>query len=111
MRRAQFVESGGFDAAFNPVQFEDFDLCYRLREKGWQCWYLPAIEMYHVESVTTAGTAGLANTRNVIRNGMLFKQRWRHLFEQEDGPADADTRWRPIPPTDLAAIREMPLVD
>ena len=111
MRRAQFAESGGFDPAYNPVQFEDFDLCYRLRAKGWQSWYLPAVEMYHVESVTTAGTAGLSNARNVIRNGMLFKQRWKQLFEQEDGPADADTRWRPIPPTDLATIQELPLVD
>jgi len=94
---------GGFDPVFHPVQFEDFDLCYRLREAGWRAIYTPAAEMYHFESTTTQGSPGLHNAAVVVRNGLTFKRRWRHRFEQEDGPAEADCRWRrldPLPPLD-----------
>ena len=103
-RRAEVVAAGGFDEAFNPVQFEDFDLCYRLRERGQVLRYRPDQEIYHFESVTTQGTPGLANPEIVIRHGLLFKRRWRHRFEGEDGPPDSAARWRPLPPQPLEAI-------
>jgi GT2 family glycosyltransferase len=95
MKREVIERAGGFDEAFNPVQFEDFDLCYR-------CLYVPETEMYHFESTTTAGTPTLANTRVIIRNGLRFKERWRHRFAAENGPPDAECRWRPLelPPFD-----------
>lgn len=86
---------GGFDPAFHPVQFEDFDLVYRLREKGYRAIYTPEVEMIHDESVTTQGTATLRNAANVVRNGLLFQKRWRHLFSQEtDGPTEEQCRWK-----------------
>lgn len=103
-------EAGGFDEAFNPVQFEDFDLCYRLKERGGRLWYEPAVEMYHLESVTTQGTPTLANAEIVIRHGLLFKKRWKHLFEKEDGPADAETRWRKVELPPLEELGDLPLV-
>ncbi|MDD5707545.1 MAG: glycosyltransferase family 2 protein [Kiritimatiellae bacterium] len=94
---------GGFDEAFNPVQFEDFDLCYRLRAQGWTAWYEPAAEMYHFESVTTQGTSVVRNAAVVVRNGLRFQRRWRHMFEQERGPSESDCRWRrlPAPPENI----------
>jgi len=97
VRRSLLERHGGFDEAFNPVQLEDFDLCYRLREAGWDTWYEPAAEMYHDESVTTQNSPSIRNAAVVIRNGLRFQQRWRHLFGQEDGPAEADCRWRRLP--------------
>ncbi|MBO4286717.1 MAG: glycosyltransferase family 2 protein [Kiritimatiellae bacterium] len=88
---------GGFDPAFHPVQFEDFDLVYRLREQGYRAVYDPAVSMYHDESTTTAGSAGLNNAANVVRNGLLFQKRWRHLFAEEDGPSEEECRWKKIP--------------
>ena len=89
-------EIGGFDEAFNPIEFEDFDLCYRAREKGYKVLYTPDVEIYHWESITSEGTAALPNTYLIVKNGMLFKQRWRHMFEQEDGPADSACKWKKI---------------
>jgi len=109
MRRAAFVAAGGFDEQFNPVQFEDFDLCYRLREKGGKCLYVPAAEMYHYESTTTAGSDEFSNARVVVTHGLRFKERWRHMFARENGPADADCRWRQIRIPPLAAIPPPPL--
>ena len=52
--------------------------------------------MLHDESATTAGEPSLRNNYLVIKHGMIFKQRWRHMFEKEDGPADSETLWKPI---------------
>lgn len=110
MRAEVFRESGGFDEAFNPVQFEDTDLCYRLRGKGWKVLYEPAVELYHYESTTTAGTAALPNTALVVRHGLLFRKRWMGTIEKENGPPDADAAWRRIDIPPFEAIPEPPVV-
>ncbi|MCL1888714.1 MAG: glycosyltransferase family 2 protein [Kiritimatiellaeota bacterium] len=96
--RGILLKHGGFDSAFHPVQFEDFDLCYRLRGLGFRALYEPSVEMLHYESSTTQGVAGSRNAATVVRNGLLFKKRWRHVFETEDGPPEEECRWRVLPP-------------
>ena len=102
MDKALIDEIGGFDEAFNPIEFEDFDLCYRAREKGYRVVYTPHVEVYHWESITSQGTSALPNTYLIIKNGREFKKRWRHMFEQENGPPDAECKWQKI---------EMPSLD
>ena len=101
---------GNFDEAFHPVQFEDFDLVYRLREAGHKAVYTPAAEMYHFESVTTQGTPTVRNAAVVVRNGLLFQKRWKHLFELENGPDEAACHWRKIEPVPFASIGALPLL-
>ena len=108
--RTAFEAVGGFDDAYNPVEFEDFDLCYKIKAAGGRCYYVPEVEMYHFESVTTQGTAALPNTYLIIRNGLLFKTRWKHLFQDENGPADAACKWRQVPIRPFAELGELPLV-
>ena len=96
IRRSLYVAHGGFDELFNPVQFEDFDLCYKYRERGWRAWYEPAARMYHHESTTTAGSPSIRNAAVVVRNGLKFQRKWRHVFSQEDGPSDEECRWRKL---------------
>ncbi len=110
VRATVFRESGGFDEAFNPVQFEDADLCYRFRSHGWKTIYEPSVEMYHYESTTTAGTVSLPNTALVIRHGLLFRNRWKPLIETEDGPPEADAAWRKIDIPAFETISEPPVV-
>ena len=95
-RRSLYEEIGGLDEAFSPVQFEDFDFCYRARARGYRVIYVPEVEVLHWESVTSDGTVALPNTYLIIRNGLTFKRRWRPMFEKENGPADADCAWRVI---------------
>ncbi len=110
VRADAFRESGGFDEAFNPVQFEDTDLCYRLRSRGWTTVYEPSVEMYHYESTTTAGTVNLPNTALVIRHGLLFRNRWRRMIETENGPAESEAAWRKIAIPPFESIPEPPVV-
>jgi GT2 family glycosyltransferase len=111
VRRAAFERAGGFDEAFNPVEYEDIDLCYHIRDLGYTAWYEPAVEMYHFESVTTQGTPRLPNTYLIIRNGMKFKRRWRRVFERENGPTDEETRWRAIETQPLSSLGPLPVIE
>jgi GT2 family glycosyltransferase len=104
------ARSGGFDEAFNPVEYEDIDLCYRLRSRGYKIMYLPSVEMYHFEGVTTTGTPALPNTYLIVKHGLLFKKRWKYMFEKEDGPSDDQTRWRRMPVRNLESVGELPVV-
>lgn len=104
-RREIYDTLGGLDEAFNPIEFEDFDFCYRARAAGWRCLYEPSVEMYHWESITSEGTERLPNTYLIIKHGLLFKERWRHLFEKEDGPADSECRWTRLRMTSLDGER------
>lgn len=110
-RKDALERAGGFDEAFNPVEYEDIDLCYRLRAQGGRILYEPTVEMYHFESVTTAGTPTLPNTYLIVKHGLLFKKRWQAMFEQESGPSDEETRWRRIASVPFDSIGELPVVD
>jgi len=94
--RSLYEEIGGLDEMFNPIHFEDFDFCYRARSKGYRCVYTPDVEVHHWESITSDGTPALPNTYLIIKHGLLFKKRWRHMFEHEDGPPDEETKWKKI---------------
>jgi len=95
MFRASLPKQIGYlDEAFNPVMFEDIDYCYRARAAGYRVLYVPSVEVVHRESVTTAGTKRIANTYLIVKHGVLFKKRWRWMFEREDGPPDDEAKWR-----------------
>jgi GT2 family glycosyltransferase len=51
MRRELFESLGGFNEAF-PVNFNDVDLCLRVRRAGYRIVWSPHIEWFHFESVT-----------------------------------------------------------
>ena len=51
MRRDVFDSVGGFDGAF-PVNFNDVDLCLRVRRNHFRIVWTPAAEWYHFESAT-----------------------------------------------------------
>jgi len=54
VRRAQFIELGGFDERYVPAYCEDRDLAFRLRERGYQVVYQPRSRIVHHEGFRTA---------------------------------------------------------
>jgi len=98
---------GEMDEQFNPVQFEDIDYCYRIRQLRRTVIYLPSVEMYHFENVTTDNTPGLGFKRQTVVNGMKFKRKWQHVFSKENGPPDSEMRWEEIPRVPLSEIGEL----
>ncbi|MCU1363886.1 MAG: putative glycosyl transferase, family 2 [Acidimicrobiaceae bacterium] len=40
---------GGFKGVYVQGDFEDSDLCLRIKERGFDSWYLAEVELYHLE--------------------------------------------------------------
>lgn len=54
MRRAAIEDIGYlFDEDF-PIYFNDVDLCWRLKQKDWQIWYLPEARVLHHGGASTS---------------------------------------------------------
>lgn len=51
MRREVFLEVGGFSEQF-PANFNDVDLCYKVRTMGHRIITLGVVELFHFESMT-----------------------------------------------------------
>ena len=111
MPRRLADQLGPLDEQFNPLQFEDIDYCYRARHAGYRVRYLPSVEMYHFENVTSGNTAAINYTYITIKNGLKFKRKWRSMFEHEDGPPDTERRWKSIEKHDFREIGELETTD
>jgi GT2 family glycosyltransferase len=51
VRRSAFDAIGGFDVKY-PEDFNDTDLCLRLRQAGWRLAYTPHVTAFHYSSKT-----------------------------------------------------------
>jgi len=92
-----FKELGALDEVFSPVQYEDLDFCFRAREAGFSIWAMPAVEVFHFEHTTTAGSSDINFRYVTAKNGLEWKKRWSKMFSAEQGPSDAQTRWLDLP--------------
>jgi len=104
--------AGPLDEGYSPVQFEDIDYCYRLREAGYKVFCLPEVEMYHFENVTTGRTDKLNYKYLTVKNGLRFKNKWQRRFSREGGRSDAEMPWRhDLPTCCLEDIGELETAD
>lgn len=72
-RRSVLEQIGGFDWCWDPLYFEDADLCLRLRLNGGQVLYCPDSRVYHIEN---ASTRHLEIDRMIALNRLKFLDRW-----------------------------------
>lgn len=55
VRRDVFKDIGLLDEGYFTY-FDDIDLCFNARKKGWQVWYVPASRVVHLEGQSTGVT-------------------------------------------------------
>jgi GT2 family glycosyltransferase/SAM-dependent methyltransferase len=81
VRRDLFLALGGFDAAYSPAYYEDTDLAFRIRDKGFRVLYQPFSEVVHFEGATsgTDPTGGVKRFQEVNRT--KFLRRWAHVLK------------------------------
>jgi GT2 family glycosyltransferase len=75
-RRAAFEAAGGFCTNYIIGDFEDSDLCLRLRAAGGEIAYEPDAELYHFERQSIALHDGHARTLAGVLNRRLHHKRW-----------------------------------
>jgi hypothetical protein len=67
---------GGLRGVYVQGDYEDSDLCLRLIEAGYENWYLPDVELYHLEGQSYALAARQLNGQyNTWLHTRLWKER------------------------------------
>jgi GT2 family glycosyltransferase len=79
-----YYELGGLSGEYIRGDYEDSDLCLRLRDMGREAWYLPDVELYHLE-----GQSYPTKERRLTSeyNKWLHTHMWRQAL-QETHPAE-----------------------
>ncbi|MBX6375724.1 MAG: glycosyltransferase [Acetobacteraceae bacterium] len=76
VRRSAFEAAGGFCTDYIVGDFEDSDLCLRLRALGHEIAYEPSAELFHFERQSIATHEGHARTLAGAYNRRLHHLRW-----------------------------------
>lgn len=75
-RKSVLEQIGGFDERLS-LEFNDVDLCLRLRMLGYRIVYTPHAELTHLES------ASRENAKRPGEEVALFLERWRELLRDD----------------------------
>jgi GT2 family glycosyltransferase len=76
MRRDLAIELGGFDPDYIIGDFEDADLCNRIRAKGLRCVLDQAVTLYHLERQSQGDQSTNWRMNLTLLNAWTFNQRW-----------------------------------
>jgi len=78
MERERYVSMRGLRGLYIQGDYEDSDLCLRLHDEGREIWYLPEVELYHLEGQSYASQD---RARNTIWNRWLHTYLWDSTIE------------------------------
>ena len=83
LRRASFLESGGYDPLFEPFYWEDVDLGWRAWRAGERVLYVPTSIVEHHHRGTIKGRVRDQVVRAAIeKNRLLFQ--WKYLDSEDE---------------------------
>lgn len=115
MRREVFAHVGGFDEAL-AVDFNDVDLCLRLREQGLLVVWTPFARLFHHESLSRGTARTPEDLERAQREQRIFRRRWAHWLDADPGynpnldldPPGFRLAWPPRPRSAVSAVAEDP---
>jgi len=84
VNRELFILTGGFDEEHLPINFNDVDLCLRLREKGYKIIYSPHARLYHYESLTRGRHQDKIAYDLARKEAQYIKTRWKTYIRKGD---------------------------
>ena len=89
VRRDDLERVGGWDTGYLIGDFEDSDLCLKLRAAGLRIGYLPTVELTHLErqSFKLVGQ-GDFRTRVVVYNAVRHESRWSSAIAANAAPSE-----------------------
>jgi GT2 family glycosyltransferase len=81
IKKSLWDELGGFDEYFAPAYYEETDLSFRLREKGYQTIYEPRSVAIHLEGISNGTDLGTGLKKHQLINRQKFLERWGRVLE------------------------------
>jgi GT2 family glycosyltransferase len=90
IRRKLFEQIGGVCEDYIIGDYEDSDLCLRVRAAGSSITYVPEAELFHFERRSIGLHAGYTRTHAALYNRLLHHERWDQAITSlmaEPGPA------------------------
>jgi GT2 family glycosyltransferase/glycosyltransferase involved in cell wall biosynthesis len=95
VRRELFEELGGFDLRFQPIYYEETDLCFSLASRGFRVLYEPRSIVRHFEGATEgtdegSGVGGRRGKEHQHRNRHVFAQKWATRLARQLPPGTAN---------------------
>lgn len=97
IRRATFVEIGGFDPRYQPAYYEDADLAFAVRKLGLRVYYEPGSTVIHCEGITSGTDLAAGIKQHQALNQTTFRDKWSSELEQQPAVGTALERavdWR-----------------
>lgn len=110
-----FKQLGGFSQDFIPAYYEDTDLCFALRELGYQVLYQPQSNVIHYEGITSGTDLSSGIKQYQVINQTKFREKWskvltKHLDNDANNVPRAARRLQGKP-TILVIDSYVPLYD
>ncbi|HQT45784.1 MAG: hypothetical protein B7X08_00400 [Acidocella sp. 20-63-7] len=82
LRRELAIDIGGFDETYIIGDFEDSDLCFRLRDMGLDCAVDTSVELYHLERKSQLVSAVSWRMNLTLFNAWQHQRRWGETIAQ-----------------------------
>ena len=79
LRREDFQSVGGFTSDYVIGDYEDSDLCLKLRTRGGTCLYMPSVALLHFERQSMPDSD--VDAGSTIYNRALHSARWSEMVE------------------------------
>lgn len=110
-----FKQLAGFSQDFIPAYYEDTDLCFALRELGYQVLYQPQSNVIHYEGITSGTDLSSGTKQYQVINQTKFREKWskvltKHLDNDANNVPKAARRLQGKP-TILVIDSYVPLYD
>ena len=82
VRASLLREIGGFDPRYAPGYYEDPDLAFEVRRRGFRVVYQPRAVVVHFEGVSHGRDTSIGLKRHQVTNLEVFRDKWRDELER-----------------------------
>lgn len=70
-------ELGGFDTHFVPAYYEDTDICFEIRKRGYKVLYQPKAVVTHYEGISNGTDESSGQKKYQVTNHEKFYEKWK----------------------------------
>ncbi|SDG41758.1 glycosyltransferase [Desulfosporosinus hippei] len=83
IRTQLWKEIGGFDETFAPAYYEDSDLAFEVRKRGYKVLYQPKSVVVHFEGISNGTDTSNGQKAYQLINQKKFYEKWKDILERE----------------------------